>query len=141
MDYLARALELARTHLDRTGPNPSVGCVIVRGGVVIGEAVTAEGGRPHAETQALEKALEQAGDARGADVFVTLEPCAHYGQTPPCADALIRAGVGSVTIGYIDPDGRVCWQGAARLQEAGVDVRLDLRPRIAAFYRDYASTR
>ena len=137
-DWLARAFELARAQEGRTGDNPSVGCVIVKGGKVVGEAATADGGRPHAETQA----LAQAGDAaRGAHAFVTLEPCAHYGQTPPCATALLEAGIGAVTIGYIDPDARVRWEGAARLQEAGVDVRLDLRDAVAAFYADYRASR
>ena len=138
MDAMARALEVALANAGLTADNPSVGCVILKDGAVVGEAATAEGGRPHAETQA----LAQAGDrARGADVFVTLEPCSHFGRTPPCADALIAAGVGSVTIGMIDPDSRVRWQGAARLQAAGIDTRLDLRPAIAAFYADYIADR
>ena len=137
-DWLARALDLARAQAGRTGENPSVGCVIVKSGRVVGEAATADGGRPHAETQALAQAGES---AAGAHAFVTLEPCAHFGKTPPCADALLEAGIRAVTVGFIDPDARVRWQGAARLQEAGVDVRLDLRPGIAGFYRDYAATR
>ena len=142
MDHMAAALDLARAQAGRTGPNPSVGCVLVRDGVIIGQAATADGGRPHAETQALAMTLDGAGErARGAHAFVTLEPCAHHGVTPPCADALIRAGVASVTIGMIDPDSRTRWQGAARLQEAGIDTRLDLREAIADFYRDYSASR
>jgi len=138
MDYLARALELASSHQGQTGDNPSVGCVLVKDGRIIAEAVTALGGRPHAETQALETAGHA---ARSAHAYVTLEPCAHHGQTPPCTDALIRAGLAVCTIGYIDPDMRVCWQGAARLQEAGIDVRLDLRPVIKDFYTAYTKRR
>ena len=138
MDYLARALALARTHQGQTGDNPSVGCVIVKNGVIIGEAVTAKGGRPHAETQALPIAGPA---AHGSHAYVTLEPCAHHGQTPPCADALIRARIAACTIGYIDPDTRVRWQGAARLQEAGIDVRLDLRADISHFYTEYTKRR
>ena len=138
MDALARALELARAQQGRTGENPAVGCVLIMNGNVIAEAATADGGRPHAETQALETAGAL---ARGAHAFVTLEPCSHHGQTPPCADALVAAGVAAITIGYIDPDSRVHWQGAARLQEAGLDVCLDLRPEIAAFYSDYHRSR
>jgi len=133
---MGRALDLARSQAGRTGTNPSVGCVIVRDGIVLGKAATADAGRPHAETQALSQT-----DARGAHAYVTLEPCAHHGLTPPCADALIRAGLAAVTIGMIDPDTRTCWQGATRLQEAGIDTRLDLRPDIADFYRDYTATR
>ena len=135
---MTRALEVARAHEGLTADNPSVGCVILRDGELVGEAATAQGGRPHAETQALARAGAR---ARGADVFVTLEPCSHHGKTPPCADALVAAGVGSVTIGMIDPDRRVRWRGAARLQEAGVDVRLDLREEIAGFYADYIQSR
>ena len=138
MDYMARALELARAQEGRTGENPAVGCVLINNGKVVAEAATADGGRPHAETQALEIA---GASARGAHAFVTLEPCSHLGKTPPCADALIAAGVAAITIGFIDPDSRVHWQGAARLQEAGLDVRLDLRPEIAAFYSDYHRSR
>ena len=79
---MARALELARAMLGRTSPNPSVGCVIVRGGRIVGKGATRAGGRPHAEAVALEKAGKR---ARGATAYVSFEPCAHYGQTPPCA--------------------------------------------------------
>lgn len=116
---MQRALRLANTHRGLTAENPSVGCVLVKQGCVIGEAVTARGGRPHAETQA----LEQAGAAaRGCTAYVTLEPCSHTGQTGPCAQALIKAGISRCVIAAIDPDPRVNWRGAARLQEAGIDV-------------------
>ncbi|WP_371397072.1 bifunctional diaminohydroxyphosphoribosylaminopyrimidine deaminase/5-amino-6-(5-phosphoribosylamino)uracil reductase RibD [Fretibacter rubidus] len=122
-DYMGRALALAWEHKGKTGVNPSVGCVLVKGGRVIGEAATAEGGRPHAESQALIIAGAQ---ARGCDAYVTLEPCSHYGQTAPCANALIDAKIARCFIAVIDPDPRVHWRGAALLQEAGIDVRIGL---------------
>ena len=138
MDWLAEALALARTHDGQTGSNPSVGCILVRDGEVVGQGVTAPGGRPHAETEALAEAGSR---ARGSIAYVTLEPCSHFGHTPPCADALLEAGVARVVIGMIDPDRRVRWQGAARLQEAGVDVVVDGRRSVREFYREYARGR
>lgn len=119
LGHMRAALALARRGIGNTGPNPSVGCVIVRGGRVVGRGATAPGGRPHAETQALEMAGEA---ARGATAYVTLEPCNHWGHTPPCAEALIAAGVGRVVIGARDPDRRVDGRGIARLRAAGVEV-------------------
>ena len=117
--FMDAALALAYARLGRTAPNPSVGCVIVQGRRVIAAAATAPGGRPHAETQA----LEEAGDAaRGARAYVTLEPCAHHGQTPPCAAALIEAGVAEVMIACGDPDPRVAGRGSAMLRAAGITV-------------------
>ena len=113
------ALALAFSGLGTTAPNPSVGCVIARNGHVVATAVTAPGGRPHAEAQALESAGEA---VRGADVYVTLEPCSHHGQTPPCAEALIRAGVARVFIASGDPDPRVSGRGVAMLRAAGITV-------------------
>lgn len=113
------ALALARRGLGNTWPNPSVGCVLVREGRVVGRGSTAPGGRPHAETAALEMAQEA---ARGATAYVTLEPCAHHGQTPPCADALVAAGVRRVVIGCRDPHPRVNGAGIARLEAAGIEV-------------------
>ncbi len=113
------ALALGRRGLGSTWPNPSVGCVIVRDGRVVGRAVTADGGRPHAETQALAMAGEA---ARGGTAYVTLEPCSHHGQTPPCADALIAAGIARVVVGARDCDKRVSGAGIARLRAAGVTV-------------------
>jgi diaminohydroxyphosphoribosylaminopyrimidine deaminase/5-amino-6-(5-phosphoribosylamino)uracil reductase len=113
------AITLARRGLGETAPNPSVGCVIVKNGLVIGRGRTAAGGRPHAETEA----LRIAGDAaRGATVYVSLEPCAHVGKTPPCANALIAAGVARVVIGARDPNPKVNGQGSAMLREAGIEV-------------------
>ncbi|MCX7566424.1 bifunctional diaminohydroxyphosphoribosylaminopyrimidine deaminase/5-amino-6-(5-phosphoribosylamino)uracil reductase RibD [Sulfitobacter sp. F26169L] len=113
------ALSLGRRGLGTTWPNPAVGCVIVRAGHVVGRGWTAPSGRPHAETQALAQAGEA---AKGADVFVTLEPCAHHGQTPPCAQALIDAGVARVVVAVGDSDGRVAGRGLAMLRDAGIEV-------------------
>jgi len=113
------ALALARRGLGETAPNPSVGCVIVKDGRVLGRGHTQPGGRPHAETEA----LRQAGPAaRGATAYVTLEPCAHTGKTPPCADALIAAGIARVVIGATDPNPKVNGQGISRLRAAGVEI-------------------
>lgn len=124
--FMRTALGLARRGLGRTSPNPTVGCVLVRpdlGQRVVGRGWTRPGGRPHAETEA----LNQAGPlARGAHAYVTLEPCSHTGKTPPCADALIAAGVAAVTVATSDPDPRVNGQGMAKLTEAGVAVRAGL---------------
>jgi diaminohydroxyphosphoribosylaminopyrimidine deaminase/5-amino-6-(5-phosphoribosylamino)uracil reductase len=113
------ALALARRGLGDTWPNPSVGCVIVREGRMVGRAVTAPTGRPHAEPQALAMAGEL---ARAATAYVTLEPCCFHGRTPPCTDAFIAAGVARVVIGVRDPDPRVNGAGIARLREAGITV-------------------
>ena len=116
---MKRALALARRGLGRTSPNPAVGCVIVRNGEIVGEGWHRKAGTPHAEVHA----LRQAGDrARGADVYVTLEPCSHYGRTPPCAEALIKAGVGRVYAGMMDPNPVVSGQGLAMLRGAGIAV-------------------
>ncbi len=117
--FMEMALGLGRRGHGRVWPNPSVGCVIVSGGRVVGRGWTQDGGRPHAETVA----LAQAGRAaRGACAFVTLEPCAHTGQTGPCADALIEAGIARVVTALEDPDPRVAGGGIARLRAAGVEV-------------------
>jgi diaminohydroxyphosphoribosylaminopyrimidine deaminase/5-amino-6-(5-phosphoribosylamino)uracil reductase len=117
--FMREALALARERLGLTSPNPAVGCVIVRGGRIIGRGATAIGGRPHAETQA----LAQAGDrARGAIAYVSFEPCAHQGKTPPCARALAEAGVVRVVVGCLDPYPPVRGRGIAFLKRAGIDV-------------------
>ncbi len=113
------ALALARRGLGNTAPNPSVGCVVVKDDRVVGRAVTAPGGRPHAEPLALAMAGEA---ARGATLYVTLEPCSHWGRTPPCTDAVIAAGVARAVIATRDPDGRVNGSGIARLRAAGIAV-------------------
>ena len=116
---MALALSLGRRGLGRVWPNPAVGCVIVQGDRIVGRGWTADGGRPHAET----RALAQAGtNARNATAYVTLEPCAHHGQTPPCVDALIAAGLARVVVATGDPDPRVAGQGIARLRAAGITV-------------------
>ncbi len=113
------ALSLGRRGQGNTWPNPAVGCVIVREGRIVGRGWTAPSGRPHAETQA----LLQAGDvAQGADAYVTLEPCAHWGHTPPCAQALIDAGVARVIVALGDSDDRVAGRGFAMLRDAGIEV-------------------
>ena len=132
---MSEALALAAAQKGRTGTNPSVGCVIVKDGIIVGQGATSDGGRPHGETNALAVA---GGQARGADVYVTLEPCSHYGQTAPCANALIAAGIARCFIAVIDPDPRVHWRGAALLQEAGIDVQIGLMAEQAfAMNRDF----
>lgn len=123
------AIALSRRALGSTWPNPAVGCVIVKDGLPVGQGATASGGRPHAETQALAMA---GAAARGATAYVSLEPCAHHGQTPPCADALIEAGIARVVIGHHDPDPRVDGAGVARLRAAGLDVIENVLPEEAA---------
>ncbi len=120
------ALALARRGLGLVWPNPAVGCVLVRpdlGGRVVGRGWTQPGGRPHAETEALARAGE---GARGATAHVTLEPCAHHGETPPCVEALIAAGIGRAVVALEDPDPRVQGRGLSRLREAGVSVSLGI---------------
>lgn len=121
--HMRHALQLAARGLGRVWPNPAVGCVLVRDGRIVGRGWTQPGGRPHAERHA----LDQAGDlARGAVAYVTLEPCAHHGQTPPCATGLIEAGVSRVFSALTDPDARVAGKGHALLRAAGVAVDVGL---------------
>ena len=117
--HMRAALALARRGLGGTWPNPSVGCVLVRDGRVVGRGTTAPAGRPHAESLALAWAGEL---ARGATAYVTLEPCSHHGQTPPCTNALIAAGVARVVLAHGDPDPRVNGAGVATLRAAGIEV-------------------
>ena len=116
---MSLALDLAREQQGRTAENPAVGCVLVKDGKIVGRGVTSDGGRPHGEANALQVAGRA---AKGATAYVTLEPCSHYGQTSPCATALIKAGITRCVIAVIDPDPRVHWRGAALLQEAGIDT-------------------
>ncbi|HMB53563.1 MAG TPA: bifunctional diaminohydroxyphosphoribosylaminopyrimidine deaminase/5-amino-6-(5-phosphoribosylamino)uracil reductase RibD, partial [Thermoanaerobaculia bacterium] len=118
-EHLARTLRLAARGRWGTAPNPMVGCRLVAGGEVVGEGHHAEAGGPHAEVAALAAAAER---ARGATAYVSLEPCAHHGRTPPCADALLDAGVARVVAIHRDPDPRVSGGGFARLAAAGVEV-------------------
>jgi len=131
-NFMQTALRLAQRGLGNVWPNPAVGCVIVAapdaGGHVLGRGWTQPGGRPHAETVALDQARARFGAKAliGAHVFVTLEPCSHTGRTPPCADALIEAGIGRVVIACEDPDPRVSGTGTERLRAAGLDVQTDI---------------
>ncbi len=116
------ALEWARKGLYATSPNPRIGCVIVADGKVIGAGVTQAAGQNHAEIQALADAAARGNDVRGATAYVTLEPCNHHGRTPPCSDALVRAGLGRVVAAMTDPNPLVAGQGLARLEAAGIAV-------------------
>ncbi|WP_244526516.1 bifunctional diaminohydroxyphosphoribosylaminopyrimidine deaminase/5-amino-6-(5-phosphoribosylamino)uracil reductase RibD [Marinovum algicola] len=131
--HMAHALVLGRRGQGRCWPNPAVGCVIVRDGRVVGRGWTQPGGRPHAETQALARA---GAAARSATAYVTLEPCAHHGQTPPCAEALIAAGVARVVVAVEDDDPRVAGRGLAMLRAAGIAVETGVLAQEAA--RDHA---
>ncbi|HQR53362.1 MAG TPA: bifunctional diaminohydroxyphosphoribosylaminopyrimidine deaminase/5-amino-6-(5-phosphoribosylamino)uracil reductase RibD [Burkholderiales bacterium] len=119
--FMGRALRLAERGLYTTSPNPRVGCVIVRDGSVVGEGWHERAGEPHAEIHALQAAGKR---ARGATVYVTLEPCSHHGRTPPCADALIAAGVARVVAAMQDPNPRVAGSGLARLRAAGIETEV-----------------
>jgi diaminohydroxyphosphoribosylaminopyrimidine deaminase/5-amino-6-(5-phosphoribosylamino)uracil reductase len=122
--HMAAALGLARRGLGRTWPNPSVGCIILDAdGVVAGRGYTQPGGRPHAETEALREAGTR---AKGGTAYVSLEPCAHHGQTPPCADALVASGIKRCVIAIDDPDPRVAGGGVAILERAGIAVTRDV---------------
>ncbi|CAM3530172.1 riboflavin biosynthesis protein RibD [Rouxiella silvae] len=117
--YMARAFELARKGRFTTTPNPNVGCVIVNKGEIVGEGFHVKAGGPHAEVHALRMAGER---ARGATAYVTLEPCSHHGRTPPCADALLAAGISRVVAAMQDPNPEVAGRGLYRLKQAGVEV-------------------
>ena len=121
--FMARAIRLAEKGLYSTRPNPRVGCVIVNSGDVIGEGFHIQAGGPHAEIHALRKA---GASAQGSTVYVTLEPCSHHGRTPPCADALIEAGVQRVMVAMSDPNPEVAGQGLERLRAAGIEVNCGL---------------
>jgi len=116
---MRRCIELARCALGKTAPNPLVGSVITKNGVIIGEGFHPGAGQPHAEIFALRQAGEQ---ALGATIYVNLEPCNHYGRTPPCSEALIAAGVAKVVVGMVDPNPLVAGGGIAKLQAAGIEV-------------------
>jgi len=120
---MGAALVLARRGLGRVWPNPAVGCVLASGTTVIGRGWTQPGGRPHGETEALGRAGKQ---SRGATAYVTLEPCDHHGETPPCSEALVAAGISRAVIAVEDPDARVSGKGIARLRNAGIQVSTGL---------------
>jgi diaminohydroxyphosphoribosylaminopyrimidine deaminase/5-amino-6-(5-phosphoribosylamino)uracil reductase len=119
MDYMARALQLASRALGTCSPNPAVGAVLVRDGQIVGEGATQPPGQAHAEVVALRAAGSM---ARGSTLYVTLEPCAHYGRTPPCADALVAAGVAEAHVAMLDPSPWVNGHGVAALKQAGIRV-------------------
>jgi diaminohydroxyphosphoribosylaminopyrimidine deaminase/5-amino-6-(5-phosphoribosylamino)uracil reductase len=127
--YMARALELAAQGLGRTAPNPPVGAVVVKDGAIIAEGYHRRAGEAHAERVALLAAGEQ---ARGAELYCTLEPCCHHGRTPPCTDLIIESGIATVTYAWADPDIRCAGQGADRLRAAGITVRENLLANQAA---------
>jgi diaminohydroxyphosphoribosylaminopyrimidine deaminase/5-amino-6-(5-phosphoribosylamino)uracil reductase len=128
--FMQLALTLGRRGQGRTSPNPAVGAVIVKDGVIVGRGWTQAGGRPHAEPEALRRAGEA---ARGATLYVTLEPCSHFGKSPPCADAVIAAGVKRVVAAIEDPNPEVAGQGHARLRAAGITVDVGLCAAEAAY--------
>src|SRR3981081_3203714 len=121
--FMELALTLGRRGQGRTWPNPAVGAVVVKDGVVVGRGWTQPGGRPHAEPEALRRAGEA---ARGATLYVTLEPCSHVGKSPPCADAIMAAGIARVVSAIEDPNPEVAGQGHARLPPAGITVDIGL---------------
>ncbi|HEY8909320.1 MAG TPA: bifunctional diaminohydroxyphosphoribosylaminopyrimidine deaminase/5-amino-6-(5-phosphoribosylamino)uracil reductase RibD [Desulfosporosinus sp.] len=121
--FMRAALDLAIKARGRTSPNPLVGCVIVKDEEIVGEGYHLKAGTPHAEVHALAAARDQ---ARGATAYVTLEPCSHFGRTPPCADALIRAGIKRVVVAMKDPNPLVAGRGIDRLREAGIQVDVGL---------------
>ncbi len=123
-DFIGAALSLARRGLGNVFPNPAVGCILVKDGIVVGRGWTRPGGRPHAETVALAQAQDH---ACGATAYVSLEPCAHHGKTPPCAEALVEAGVARVVVAITDPDVRVAGRGIEILKAAGIEVVTDVR--------------
>lgn len=127
--FMQLALALGKRGQGRTWPNPAVGAVVVKDGVIVGRGWTAPGGRPHAEVEALQRAGEA---ARGATLYVTLEPCSHHGKSPPCADAIIAAGISRVVSAIEDPNPEVAGQGYARLRAAGITVDVGLCAQEAA---------
>lgn len=133
--HMRQALWIARTGLGQTGVNPSVGCVIVKKGSVLSRARTENQGRPHAEVIAVGKA---SGDVRGATLYTTLEPCSHYGLTPPCADMIISSGIKRVVVACLDPDKRVSGQGVQTLKEHKIRVDVGcLQEEVEGFYKGY----
>ncbi|OGO30306.1 MAG: riboflavin biosynthesis protein RibD [Chloroflexi bacterium RBG_16_56_11] len=123
-EFMGQALKLARRGLGKVSPNPMVGAVIVQGGRVIGKGYHRRFGGDHAEVEAIRSA---GGDTAGATMYVTLEPCVHYGKTPPCADAVIKSRIGRVVIGMLDPDKRVSGQGLQKLKNAGIETTVGVR--------------
>lgn len=129
--FMKLALKQAAKGFYTTSPNPAVGCVIVRNGKILGKGYHHQAGQPHAEVMAMRDAQERHEDIRGATVYVTLEPCSHYGRTPPCAKALCDAGVRRVVMATLDPNPKVAGRGKAMLEEAGIEVRVGVCARKA----------
>src|SRR5499426_4512498 len=121
--FMSLALSLGARGLGQTWPNPAVGAVVVKEGVIVGRGWTQAGGRPHAEPEALRRAREA---ARGATLYVTLEPCSHFGKSPPCVDAVIAAGISRVVSAIEDPNPEVAGKGHAKLRSAGITVDIGL---------------
>lgn len=124
--FMARAIQLAEKGCFTTSPNPNVGCVLVNNGKIIGEGFHQVAGLGHAEVNALADATARGENVKGATAYVTLEPCSHHGKTPPCADALVNAGVARVVSAMVDPNPAVAGRGIARLQNAGIDAQSGL---------------
>ena len=120
---MALALDWAARGMYITAPNPRIGCVIVKDGIVIGAGHTQPAGQAHAEIQALRDAAARGNDVRGATAYVTLEPCSHHGRTPPCSDALVAAGLGRVVAAMVDPNPLVAGRGLVQLEAAGIEVK------------------
>ncbi len=139
--YMARALQLAEQGLYSTTPNPRVGCVIVKNGLVIGEGAHLKAGEPHAEVHALRQAMAHGyANLNGADVYVTLEPCSHHGRTPPCAEALIKAGVARVIVAMSDPNPQVAGRGLELLRQHHIAVTVGvLEPQARALNAGFIS--
>src|SRR3977135_168177 len=127
--FMELALTLGRRGQGRTWPNPAAGAIVVKDGVIVGRGWTQPGGRPHAEPEALRRAGEA---ARGATLYVTLEPCSHFGKSPPCVDAVIAAGISRVVSAIEDPNPEVAGQGHAKLRAAGIAVDIGLGRPVAA---------
>lgn len=130
IEYMKKALALARLGLGYTSPNPAVGCVIVKDDKIVGQGYHHKAGTPHAEVMALRDCGDE--QAKDATIYVTLEPCAHYGRTPPCARTLVEKGVGKVVIAMLDPNPLVAGKGAAILRQAGIPVEIGLLSKEAA---------
>lgn len=126
--YMDRALELATRGIGTTYPNPNVGAVLVSDGAIAGEGYHRGPGKPHAEIEAISQAAEK---AKGGTLYVNLEPCCHYGETPPCTEAIIKAGLERVVFSILDPDSRVCGQGCSALAASGIEVSTGVRAREA----------
>ncbi|MGC5326746.1 bifunctional diaminohydroxyphosphoribosylaminopyrimidine deaminase/5-amino-6-(5-phosphoribosylamino)uracil reductase RibD [Brevibacillus sp. SYSU BS000544] len=120
-DFMRTAIELAKSTTGQTSPNPMVGAIVVKDGAIVGVGAHLKAGEPHAEVHALRMAGEK---AQGATIYVTLEPCSHHGRTPPCVEAIIRAGISQVVVATVDPNPQVAGRGVKMLQEAGLDVRV-----------------